>query len=138
MESAEPSATGGTHGACYGMFLTILGPIAFDKANGMWRHTRGPQESAASSGDGVLFLPLRLHWYQCSCSSLPPHCRLNRCVPLPGVHRPKLNSVTPSAAHRSMNDQYSSMLGAAALYSRREDAHVISNSPPQRNPHPAA
>ena len=55
-----------------------------------------------------------------------------------GVHRPKLKVSTPSRAARSMNRQYSSMFADVLLNSRSELAQVISNSAPQRKPHPAA
>src|SRR5438093_13643365 len=67
-----------------------------------------------------------------------PHWRLKRCVPLPGLHLPKLKISTPDAIARSMNPQYSSIFGALARCARREAAHVISNSPRHENPQPAA
>jgi hypothetical protein len=42
------------------------------------------------------------------------------------------------AMARSISAQYSSMLGDTELNSRSADAQVISNSPRQAKPHPAA
>jgi hypothetical protein len=47
---------------------------------------------------GVAAVPRSACWYHQSGSSTPPHCRLNRCVPPPGVQRPKLNTRPPVRA----------------------------------------
>jgi len=57
------------------------------------------------------------HCSQGSGTSAAPHCCLKRCVPLPGVQRPKSKKKHPArrAVTCSRNDQYRSMLARAGL-----------------------
>src|SRR5918999_38340 len=120
------------------MERTMLGPSAVASRTGRRFQIRGPHAYAPSVGDGVATPGSDERSYHQSGTSYEPHCFLKRWVPLSGVHLPKLKVPSPSATARSMKDQYKSMLGAMRLYSPSAEAHVISNSLAQRNPHPPA
>src|SRR5258708_6737892 len=79
----------------YGNRRAMMGPMALVRASGKRRQHAAATRKTGRPGVGGAVTLRDVHCAHGNGTSAPPHCCLKRCVPPPGVQRPKSNCRTP-------------------------------------------